>query len=542
LSCVTGGLAHILSALTPELRVAAPSLSECREEVRAVFASRTFQQSPRLSRLLQYITSKALLGEAEKVTEYTIALDVFGKPEGFRESKDAIVRVEVHRLRRKLEAFYNSEGADHRVRIVIPPGTYTADFRVHFATEEEADSPEPAEHPPETSEAIARAQPEHAPAASRKWLGPAVVAVLAVIAIGIVSLTGRHRDAVRNNAAESMPVAALNTEVHILAGYTGNPWKDTAGHTWLSDRYFKGGESRSGPSRPMIAPPDRRLFNTMREGTAAADSAEDLTSFSYDIPMRQGTYELRLYFSDPLMDTPLLQAGEDRENARRFMINLNGQTLIQQLDVVADESSMDVDVRVFNDIVPAADGKVHLEFAPQPDRPFVNALELMPARAGHANPIRLAARLDTFTDADGKSWGPDNYYTRGRLIRQAVPPRASGFPELLRSERYGNFSYAIPVPEGSYTLSLHFAETMFSPFAPSTICRGPGCRVFDVSCNGRELLHQFDIFQQAGGAFLPVVRTFHGLRPNGQGKLLISFSPSVNYAEVRAIEVVDERP
>jgi hypothetical protein len=66
--------------------------------------------------------------------------------------------------------------------------------------------------------------------------------------------------------------------------------------------------------------------------------------------------------------------------------------------------------------------------------------------------------------------------------------------------------------------------------------------VFDVSCNGRDLLHRFDIFQEAGGAFVPVVRTFHGLHPHGQGKLLISFSPSTNYAEVRGIEVPDEAP
>ena len=37
-----------------------------------------------------------------------------------------------------------------------------------------------------------------------------------------------------------------------------------------------------------------------------------------------------------------------------------------------------------------------------------------------------------------------------------------------------------------------------------------------------------------------MVRTFSGLRPNGQGKLLLSFSPSVDYAEIRAIEVIDE--
>jgi hypothetical protein len=66
--------------------------------------------------------------------------------------------------------------------------------------------------------------------------------------------------------------------------------------------------------------------------------------------------------------------------------------------------------------------------------------------------------------------------------------------------------------------------------------------VFDVSCNGVSLLRDFDVFEAGGGAFRPVVRTFHGLVPNGQGKLLVTFSPSVNYAEVRALEVVDEAP
>jgi hypothetical protein len=54
------------------------------------------------------------------------------------------------------------------------------------------------------------------------------------------------------------------------------------------------------------------------------------------------------------------------------------------------------------------------------------------------------------------------------------------------------------------------------------------------------LLQDFDIFQAAPGAFKPVIKEFHGLHPNGQGKLFLSFSPKANYAEVRAIEVIDE--
>jgi hypothetical protein len=34
---------------------------------------------------------------------------------------------------------------------------------------------------------------------------------------------------------------------------------------------------------------------------------------------------------------------------------------------------------------------------------------------------------------------------------------------LLANERYGHFSYAIPVAPGSYTVNLYFAETYWGP-------------------------------------------------------------------------------
>jgi len=288
------------------------------------------------------------------------------------------------------------------------------------------------------------------------------------------------------------------------------------------------------------APPDRRLFQTMREA-AADDPSVDGPAFSYDIPMRPGTYELRLYFADPLTELPPAQETDDNQNTRRFIVSANGRPLLEQFDPVADAEYADVDVRAFKDIAPGPDGKLHLDFTAQTHRPFVNAIELVPSRPGHANAIRIAARPSPYTDPGGKTWEPDNFFVRGRQARHPLSEAARDLPELLRSERYGNFSYSIPVPPGSYTLTLYFAETLFSPLAPSLFCRGPGCRVFDVSCNGTSLLRDFDIYQ-SGGAFRPVVRKFSGLRPNGQGKLLVSFSSSINYAEVRALEVVDEAP
>ena len=69
-----------------------------------------------------------LVEDAETITEYTIAVDVLGKSQDFKESKDAGVRVEVHRLRKRLVEYYEQEGAHHSIRIVIPTGRYTAEF------------------------------------------------------------------------------------------------------------------------------------------------------------------------------------------------------------------------------------------------------------------------------------------------------------------------------------------------------------------------------------------------------------------------------
>jgi hypothetical protein len=119
-----------LNGVTPPVQLREPSLSEIREELRSILGSPHFRQAPRLTKLLRYICNSAMADQAQPITEYTIALDVLGKAEDFKEGKNAVVRVEVHRLRKRLAEFYEDEGASHRVHIVIPSGSYAPHFQV----------------------------------------------------------------------------------------------------------------------------------------------------------------------------------------------------------------------------------------------------------------------------------------------------------------------------------------------------------------------------------------------------------------------------
>jgi hypothetical protein len=111
-------------------------------------------------------------------------------------------------------------------------------------------------------------------------------------------------------------------------------------------------------------------------------------------------------------------------------------------------------------------------------------------------------------------------------------------PELFGAERYGHFTYAIPVDtRGRYTVVLHFAEFYFGPQLHGG--GGVGSRVFHVFCNGQTLLQDFDVYKEVGSLRV-VTKTFSNIKPSAQGKINLTFEPVVNNATVSGIEVLDE--
>ncbi len=85
--------------------------------------------SNRLKAFLTCIVNAKLEGQADKLKEFTLGVEVFDKDETFDPNTDSIVRVEASRLRSKLREYYGAEGKDDPVRIDVPKGHYVPVFR-----------------------------------------------------------------------------------------------------------------------------------------------------------------------------------------------------------------------------------------------------------------------------------------------------------------------------------------------------------------------------------------------------------------------------
>lgn len=545
-----------------------------RAELETVLASGIFSRSPNLAKMLRYIGLKYLEGQQDSIKEYNIGVEALERPPDYDPKKDSIVRVEAVRLRQKLKQYYENEGADHPVVISLQAGQYVPQF-LHREKENSAsaglplaggrkrpvagggsqDSSSAAAYRESSMAeagpiATAARPPVGSRAGGRKWLLALLLMVVVGIAIWVAMRAARSK--VGQGTAAAVPVrvpeasapaadvpvrvteapgpaaASAGSAMRIIAGYSRKDYADRSGETWVADRYYTGGHVTVEPQVFIARAPDPKLFETAREG-----------EFSYNIPLKAGTYELHLYFVETEYGPGTTRGGG--ENSRVFSVNVNGKPLLTDFDLYSDAGGTNIaDERVFKDVSRAADGELHLSFVKQIYYPILNGWEIFPSPPGKTQPIRIVAQDHSYTDAAGQVWKPDRYFMSGSSTIATNRVQGTPDPDLYAEERFGNFSYAIPVAEGRYAVTLHFAETHFGP--DNLGGGGVGNRVFDVNCNGVPLLRSFDIFKDAGGDNRAVVRTFHDLRPNAQGKLVLSFVSIKNYASIRAIQVIGESP
>jgi hypothetical protein len=508
------------------------------EHLEHVLGSATFQRSPAQARLLRYLCAKVLNGEQGDLKESTIAIEVFDRKSSFDQVSDSIVRVEAHRLRKRLEKYYETEGAADPLRIHLAVGAYVPQFLTAEESQECPACPASASNGNgHSTDSAAVLDDKPFPAGKALLL---VLALVAIGALGYMILSDRGAEARRPVRAPvaSLPsvgaAAGLVDSVRILAGYPNPVYVDRFGVEWLGDRFFNGGtvKKNSAPFARETLPvirraPDPGWFLYERAG-----------NFQYDIPLKPGVYELRLHFAETTYG-PSTIVGQG-ENSRTFNLVINGRLAAERFDPFVNAGDgHTATALVFRDIRPAPDGQLHLMFHTTMAAAAVNAIEITPGSEGKLLPIRMVAGDRPYLDSQGNRWETDRYVLNGRIAPHDLNVKETSDPGLYLHERYGHFSYEIPVAKGTrYTVRLHFAETYYGTSNPGTA--GRGSRIFNVYCNGREVLHNYDILKAAGGENLARVETFRSIAPSPQGSIKLYFEPVVNYASVRALEIIDE--
>jgi hypothetical protein len=145
-------------------------------------------------------------------------------------------------------------------------------------------------------------------------------------------------------------------------------------------------------------------------------------------------------------------------------------------------------------------------------------------------PIRIKAGSSTpVTNHEGQVFLPEQGFVEGDIVeRPEVAIANTQSPELYRSEHYSMTAFSCPVPNGKYTVKLHFAET----FEGIT---GPGERVFSFNVEGKEF-KDFDVWAKAEGFLKAYVETVDVEVTDG--KLDITFTPKVENPQICAIEIL----
>jgi hypothetical protein len=129
-----------------------------------------------------------------------------------------------------------------------------------------------------------------------------------------------------------------------------------------------------------------------------------------------------------------------------------------------------------------------------------------------------------YIDAEGNVYQPDTLYVGGNTYRTWAPIEGTEDDLLYQSERFGNFSYRIPLPNGSYSVTLKFAE-LYSGWA--------GARNFDVQVQGNKVLRNVDLIVLSGKKNLAYDVTLPANVTNGL--LTIDFLNNWGNAKVNAI-------
>ncbi|OUS25774.1 hypothetical protein A9Q99_20175 [Gammaproteobacteria bacterium 45_16_T64] len=134
-----------------------------------------------------------------------------------------------------------------------------------------------------------------------------------------------------------------------------------------------------------------------------------------------------------------------------------------------------------------------------------------------------------YSASGGIAYAADVNFSGGNTATEAFDISNTLDDVLYQSERWGDFSYSIPVTDvHTYTLELQFAEIFHGT---SSASGGPGSRVFDVVVEGQTVRSAFDILQNNAAQEAVVEQVVLDIT---DGDIDVSFNMAIDWPKLSA--------
>lgn len=299
------------------------------------------------------------------------------------------------------------------------------------------------------------------------------------------------------------PLLEFESFVRINVG--GPDYTDQLGRLWSADFGFNNGIDAVVTSNPIANTNDDELYQSERFAS----------NLSYSVPVPDGTYELDLHFAE-------VYFGVFRDGTRIFNVAVEGSVVDTGVNIAAAVGSDAALILTYP--VTVTDGVLDFNLPPVVQNAKLSAIEIL---APSSSVVRTNSGGPAYYDSQGRVWTPDFGFQNGIAALPVTNNIANTEDDALyQTERFGDpLDYAFTLPNGSYTVDLHFAETNFTSI---------GARVFDINIEGAGVIFGEDIFEMAGAnsayvESIPVVVT--------DGVLNINCNATTNNAKISAIEV-----
>ena len=105
-----------------------PEPRAIREALERILRSRVFVRAGRVAWGLRRIVDLTLEGKASEISEKTLSADLSGEAAALPAAGTSVIRTTFLRLRKRLDAYYRSEGREENVLIEVPKGSYVPLF------------------------------------------------------------------------------------------------------------------------------------------------------------------------------------------------------------------------------------------------------------------------------------------------------------------------------------------------------------------------------------------------------------------------------